>query len=561
MKSRKISALAIAALILTAGCQKEQGQVTLGAKIVDNDSKVYIDGSTPKWHEGDPVWVNGDGTRTLSDVNGTNAKIREVAQADQYVAIYPAEYASGTAQNATITIAATQTYTADNNGNQIVKTPMAAVSSSSHLFFYNLCSLVKVTVENNTGADLELQSISVKASADNLSGTAALTVDGESTAAGAITADGSTTATLTFENCTVANGAAPEYYVAVAPFASSNDITITVTTTDNKVFARTRTISSLAGNTIASARLNVDHLEDMAILGAVSVSATQQVILAPGNLQYRVGAYTSKGEFRFAEHQYDYIGSDIHTGTVSEANNQLTRVNSMQYQTGNNWSDFFGWGTSGALNSHTQPNTLSSATGYMIRKGCFANGDNSNYGPSATGDLTGDYDWGVNNAAYLGEGWRTLSSTEWTYMMQTRSASTINGTANARFSCVTLTIGTKSIRGTFVFPDHLDWPAGVAYPNTINTNDANFSSTYSESDWEQLEATGVWFLPAAGYRDVRNTDYASAYNTISNIQTFGYYWTTTHSSNTQAYYGSSRSGSTAAFNKCKGLSVRLVKNL
>lgn len=559
MKSRKISALAIAALMLAAGCQKEQGQVTLGAKIVDNDSKVYIDGSTPKWHEGDPVWVNGDGTRTLTDVNGTNAKIREVAQADQYVAIYPAEYASGTAQNATITIAATQTYAADNNGNQIVKTPMAAVSSSSHLFFYNLCSLVKVTVENNTGADLELQSISVKASADNLSGTAALTVDGESTAAGAITADGSTTATLTFENCTVANGAAPEYYVAVAPFASSNDITITVTTTDNKVFARTRTISSLAGNTIASARLNVDHLEDMAILGAVSVSATQQVILAPGNLQYQVGAYSSAGHFRFAEHQYDYIGSDISTGTVSGSNNQVLRANDLQYQTGNNWIDFFGWGTSGGYYSHTQPNTGSTATGYMIRKGCFANHTNTNYGPSATGDLTGDYDWGVNNEYYLGEGWRTLTSAEWTYMMQTRTASTINGTANARFACVTLTIGAKSIKGTFIFPDHINWPASVTYPNTINTNDANFSTTYTESDWERLEAAGVWFLPAAGYRNVGSSN---SQNTFSNIQTFGYYWTATHSATSgKAYYGSSRSGVVNELDRKKGLSVRLVKNL
>ena len=252
MKRTLFIVFSIVSIFLTAACQKEKGMVTLGAKIVDSNTKVYIENSTPKWNDGDPVWVNGDGNLTISDAVGTNAKIRNVTSQAPYVAIYPAEYASGESTNPTVTIPAVQVYETDGN-NQKVMTPMAAVSNDNSLFFYNLCSLVKVTIENNTGASMSLKKITVKANSSNLSGSAALSISttNETVNAGSISNNGSKTATLTFSNCTVANLTSQDFYIAVAPFSSENNITITVYTTNNKKFSRTRNISSRRNSQIA----------------------------------------------------------------------------------------------------------------------------------------------------------------------------------------------------------------------------------------------------------------------------------------------------------------------
>ena len=64
-----------------------------------------------------------------------------------------------------------------------------------------------------------------------------------------------------------------------------------------------------------------------ALVGLFSISPTQQVRFAPGNLQYQASTNT----WRFAEHQWDVIGSD----------------NSDISSTYSGWIDLFGWGTSG----------------------------------------------------------------------------------------------------------------------------------------------------------------------------------------------------------------------
>ena len=141
--------------------------------------------------------------------------------------------------------------------------------------------------------------------------------------------------------------------------------------------------------------------------------------------------------------------------------------------------------------------------------------------------------------------------------MNTRNASPLNGTENARFACVTLHIDNKDIKGTFIFPDQLHWPVNVPYPNSINQVDVNFSSShpYTAAEWALLEEEGVWFLPAAGYR--------SGTNTFSDIQTTGYYWTTQggSGSGTTARYIDATTGAAAWLDRKKGCSVRLVKNV
>ena len=569
MKIRTISIIAAAmAIFIAVGCKKESEVVTLGASIANdnNIAKVHLSADNqPLWDSNDPVWVNGDDTRVISDIStsdGTYAKIKGVTSSTTYLAIYPAEMATGNASNASIIIPASQTYDANK-----IKFPMVAYSDNSnkHLFFYNLCSLLKVSVSNNItdGPTLSLKKISVRSSDNLLCGTMALTVSSSTVTAGTPTNGGKEVELDLGSGVSVAPSAtSQDFYIVVAPFAAENDITITVTTTDNKVFSRTRTISFLDINTIASARLNVTTAAQLDPIGATTVG-TLKVISAPGNLQYKNHTWDF-GEFRFAAHQYDFIGSSSVTGTVSGSNNYIYAKETYSKHTfatnnagtGDKWIDLFGWGTSGVGN-FTGAQANNSDNGHYVRLGCYANTTNSNYGPGSTSIAGTAYDWGVNGSYHLGTGWRTLTPDEWNILMNTRNASPLNGTENARFACVTLHIDNKDIKGTFIFPDQLHWPVNVPYPNSINQVDVNFSSShpYTAAEWALLEEEGVWFLPAAGYR--------SGTNTFSDIQTKGYYWTTQggSGSGTTARYIDATTGAAAWLDRKKGCSVRLVKNV
>lgn len=569
MKIRTISIIAAAmAIFIAVGCKKESEVVTLGASIANdnNIAKVHLSADNqPLWDSNDPVWVNGDNTRVISDIStsdGTYAKIKGVTSSTSYLAIYPAEMATGNASHASIIIPASQTYDANK-----IKFPMVAYSDNSnkHLFFYNLCSLLKVSVSNNitNGPTLSLKKISVRSSDNLLCGTMALTVSSSTVTAGTPTNGGKEVELDLGSGVSVApSTTSQDFYIAVAPFATENDITITVTTTDNKIFSRTRTISYLDINTIASARLNVTTAAQLDPIGAATVG-NLKVISAPGNLQFKTGSnnnYNDRGEFRFADNQYDYIGNG--NGTVSGSNNQIympsgntNHIYVHSYSTNNNWIDLFGWATSGSRQSSTNPDIANS--GHNVRTGCYANPNTGNYGPEGSGVANTAYDWGANNSFFLGSGWRTLTGAEWYYLMKTRSASSLNGTDDARFACVTLHIDNMDIKGTFIFPDHLHWPIGVPYPTTINAANTAFSPTYTSSQWDLLEAEGVWFLPAAGYRNTAT----NSINSFNNIQTAGYYWSTLGGGSGNAQYMNVCTGERAFLDRHKGCSVRLVKNV
>ena len=562
MKIRTISIIAAAiGIFMAVGCKKESEGITLGASIANDDNLTKVHLSTtdqPLWDNGDPVWVNGDDTRTISDItDGTNAKIKGVTTSSSYLAIYPADMAAGTASNASIVIRPDQTYESGK-----IKFPMVAYSNNKHLFFYNLCSLVKVSVSNNlsNNTSITLKKISVRSSVNLLCGTMALTVNNNGTVTAGTPTNGGKEVELDLgSGVSVANGnTSQDFYIAVAPFASEKNITITITTTDNKIFSRTRTISSLDINTIASANLNLASTDKLDPIGAATVG-TLKVISAPGNLQYKNPTWEF-GEFRFAAHQYDFIGSSSVTGTVSGSDNYIyAETNYTQHtfatnnnSTGDKWIDLFGWGTSGVGN-YTGAVANNSDNGHYVRLGCYANTTSSNYGPNSTSIAGTVYDWGVNGSYHLGTGWRTLTPDEWNILMNDRSASSLNGTDNAHFACVTLHIGNNDIKGTLIFPDHLHWPIGVPYPTTINAANTAFSPTYTSSQWDLLEAEGVWFLPAAGYR--------SGTNTFTDIQTTGYYWTTTGGTSSTAEYIKTTDGTPHWLNKSRGCSVRLVKNV
>ena len=218
-------------------------------------------------------------------------------------------------------------------------------------------------------------------------------------------------------------------------------------------------------------------IPDGVLPGLFSVSATRQVRFSQGNLQYQASTNT----WRFAEHQYDYVGSD-------------NRSISSTYS---GWIDLFGWGTG------SNP-TLSSS--YPEDYGTFV-------------------DWGSNaiiNGGNTTNLWRTLTSAEWEYLLNTRpGASSKLGSGNI-----------NGVGGLIILPDSWTLPSecsfasGFAIINPYHYPDWKHNS-YTLAQWAQMEAAGAVFLPAAGRR--KGTDF-------DNVGFHGYYWSSTPYSKNDAYH-------------------------
>ena len=209
-----------------------------------------------------------------------------------------------------------------------------------------------------------------------------------------------------------------------------------------------------------------------AINGKFSVSATKQVYFSKGNLRYASSAWS------FFDNQYDY-----YTSYSEDA-----------------W-DKFGWSTS------TSAYGMNTSTAYS--------------------DYSGDFvDWGSNSdlQTALGTGWFTLSSAEWTYLFNTRSASTVGGTANGRYAKAEV----NDVQGVILFPDTYTHPDGVTAPVGVNVTDSTgwAGNNYSSADWTKMESAGCVFLPAAGSR---------IGSSVYELDNCGYYWSATPSDTEDAY--------------------------
>ena len=227
--------------------------------------------------------------------------------------------------------------------------------------------------------------------------------------------------------------------------------------------------------------------------GVFSVSASKKVNFSKGNLRYASGTWS------FFDNQYDYYDS------YSE----------------DAW-DHLGWSTS--------------ATTYGMN----------------TSDQSSDYsglfvDWG----ATMGTGWFTLSKDEWTYLFNTRSASTVGDTENGRYAKAKV----NNVPGVIIFPDTYTHPDGVTAPTGVNaTNNTGWNgNSYTVADWTKMESAGCVFLPVAGYR---------VGTTVEDPGTIGRYWSATLNGTGSAYCVHIASGGlnpAYSFTRYRGCSVRLVQ--
>ena len=537
----------MAVVVLTASCKREYGTVTLGANI-DNgrDAKVYIDNLTPCWHNNDRVRVN-NGTYLTSAALGSSAQITNVLQSNYYLAIYPAEIVRGQLNSNTVDVKLpyVQQYEADSRGDQKVKVPMGAYSSNESLTFHNLCSLIKVVISSRMNEDFVLDRIIVTAGSAYLSGRGTAIVTGQPSdkvfSMNSLAARH--TVSLEFPSGsrpTIGRGDRDTYvYYIIAPEFAEDDVTITLSSQGR--YATLEKRASLQHNKIAQVSFTVRELTpevpvtiiDGALPGLFSVSATRQVHFSQGNLQYQASTST----WRFAEHQYDYVGGDF--GSVFE--NGVKSDNTNISSTYNGWIDLFGWGTSGWNSGAVcyQPWSTSTSTSDYYPGGSYTN------------SLTGAYaeaDWACNaisNGGNVAHQWRTLTSAEWSYLLNTRTnASDKRGTGNI-----------NGVGGLIILPDNWTLPSECTFtPGFASGNNGWTHNSYTHVQWALMESAGAVFLPAAGYRAGMTIGLANSDG--------GYYWSSTPYNdeyvNTVTFYGHTL-GAAISMNRYFGHSVRPVK--
>ena len=233
--------------------------------------------------------------------------------------------------------------------------------------------------------------------------------------------------------------------------------------------------------------------------GAFTINSNcDMVYFSQGNLQYTKSTNT----WSFMNQQYDRV--EVKDQNVGEDNANQDVIS------------LFGWGTKD--NPWTTNN----------------NGSNYTW-----------HEWGENSISNGGgttQGWRTLSQSEWYYIIQQRS-----NASNLR------TIATvHGGLGLILLPDN--WTIEESGIEALVMSNSN--KNVSDEDWIILENEGAVFLPAAGYRPswliVQNTNY------------WGYYWSRSpYSSGTSrgiAFY-SGFSDPTKSTSSYDGWSVRLVKDV
>ena len=256
--------------VLTAGCQKDEESVTLVAEIqkpLNGNVGLHTDESALYWLNGDEVFINTT-AYPVTAASGVLARIENVASANTYRAIFPASIVaeSGKSSNSSLPVIlpTKQTYRIA-NGQQRVEMPMAAhLTSGNTLRFYSLCSIVRVTVSNPLDRVLPLARIEVRTQTAKLSGAGTATVVRQESSHIDMSNNASNTVFLAFTNdfpASVEAQSTSTFDIVVPPFAT-DDMTLTLYTTDGYMCEARKEKVALTQNAIDTVTLNVTELAE-----------------------------------------------------------------------------------------------------------------------------------------------------------------------------------------------------------------------------------------------------------------------------------------------------------
>ena len=516
-----------------------------------------------KWTTGDHIAVhvsNGDSHKYVftSDAGAAGAStaaasasftvVYEEGYSRDAFALFPSTIVSETAANygqsgSALDVTLPSSYTLAQVSDETSPCPMIATNTAgSGWDFYQLCGLLRLTVNGipNDATGIVIQFPSKKV---NGSFSIASPVNpGTSTIETGAPATGEDIITVTF-----AAGITSATVNIPLPTGDYEDIYITSVGGSKKVEAfRTIKAGGYTATTTRAKKLTVT-------VSSISVSASKQVVFAPGNLQY-LGNANGTGTWRFADHQYDFMGDGPSSDTNYQGN--VTVAGYAKYNNSADMDvarDLFGWGTSGYNGKNPYLTSTNSGSYY-------------------SGSLTDtDYDWGVyhsasgNSSEKIVNGgnysWRLFTSEEWAYVIarQGRVYTRQDYKETKDLFAPATVVGVK---GIILFPDNWDGSSDrtIKYGNPSN---GGYDKTIRDAEqWAVLENMGCVFLPAAHGRDGVTISY---YNE-------GHYWAGTVFSvlNNTEYRGGTlewtSSGSvTKSSNNDRvrklGQSVRLIRDL
>ena len=596
------SIVAISAMIFTAAsCKKdtlsEEAQqlipgvertISASATLPQDADKAHIDGSRKViWDMGDELNINGtnvtisrigpDGTVAIFDKSTVHANT--VSGTDHYWAVYPTTlagaYSGGLPSEFTSTSALTVHFpdtqivdinaTDTLNGLTYMASHVAVAPGTEDVLFpmRNLGAVLELNLTPYCSNNTRVDSIVFTSSNASLSGT--FTVSADPSNPTVTPTAGSNKLVVKFQdngNKYIDITGGKKVRVILPPIASKN--------LNMKIYGNGRNMgknaasATLARNNFYSSAITFDvSLFAAPDVVGFSVAPNKRVVFSPGNLQWSAtgggttatthavaGGGTAQGTWRFAEHQWDYVG-DAANGNVYA--NGVKCNNTLVSSSYTGWIDLVGWGTSG----------WNSGTSAYLPYATSTIWDHYHPGGDYTNNLTGTYaraDWGVYNAIYNPKTnstdpagtWRTLTKDEWVYLINTREiidkcdiVKKMYGHANV-----------NGINGIVILPDN--WNP-VSCPGFVHGNSAwaNIFDETTTPKWTQMEALGCIFLPAAGDRyGVGTINYAGSY---------GRYWSATSSNNIPDAYQMSFSNSAVSpglnANRPYGRSVRLVKEV
>ena len=283
-------------------------------------------------------------------------------------------------------------------------------------------------------------------------------------------------------------------------------------TVDAGAYSGTCNVPAITNNMFYTTGVSVT-MKDLGI----SISSTQKVRFAPGNLQaVYASANTSTCTWQFASTQYSCIGNATANNAVG--NNLVTTAGTV---------DLFGW-----------VGANSSLAAYGVNN----NGTATNYGNTTNESLKSDWSV-VANAASLGghSDWITLTSSQWKYILSDRTD------ASQKYGHGV--VGTQN--GLIILPDAFVLPDGLSF----TSGNSAWTNSYTTAQWALMEENGAVFLPAAGRRSRA---------TVSDAGSSGYYWSSTaHSSYAdyayRVYFYSGNLTPQRLNGRLIGLSVRLAR--
>ena len=548
MNRKLLYCILLLPLFLVAGCQSEidgqeldkpdpgESPMVFTAAIESGDATKTTLGAPSggdrpvKWSSNDQLSIGG-ARYDISEIaapDSTNATFtgrgaEKTGGQNYYEAFYPASLYGKTGSTVTLTLPATQLYTAPSpaEGNRVVIShlPMYARSENTSLKFHNLCTVLNFQL---TGAG-RVDSVVVLSASRYLSGD--FEIAGSETGGwyARIKDSGTNRSRTVTLDCSAGGGvqlsvARPTEFCVGLPADTypSDDLTVKVYSGIAEV--ATLTQDPAAGDFLLE-RNKIFEVGKSIAEFSVGPNPEDKVYFSPGNLQVnyiRTGS-GYKREWLFSENQWDVFCPDV------DQMDSLPKLFSDTVKLSH-----FGWATAG----HKNP---AGDYGYEDSHGCYQPhnvyprnprpGLNFYYafGPSSStwsdriGSIAGDdpdntwnrdsilrsyCDWGIHfdddgvgyEDKYDGS-WFTLSIYQWNHLLTGR---TLANEKRAYAHIVIDPVTNEFVEGLVIVPDFWACPAGCSFDTDLNKG-YQANEYHTDTTWDLMEASGAIFLPACGH--------------------------------------------------------------